>query len=94
MPRFTVKASGRTPEEVLRQVAQQLAPQMTEQCGPVIGHNAMLVDVSHDELEAEQMREALRVSGTVERAALMIGVCERTFYRRMKQYGIRNGGGD
>lgn len=91
MPRFTVKASGRTPEAVLRQVTAQLAEQMCDAVCKTLGLDGPVVDIDRKELEAQQIREALRLGRTGGDAAAMIGMSVRTFYRRMKEYGIRKG---
>lgn len=41
------------------------------------------------ELTADQILAALRANGTVLEAAKALGVSERTLYRRMDDFGIR-----
>ncbi|HAI13979.1 MAG TPA: sigma-54-dependent Fis family transcriptional regulator, partial [Phycisphaerales bacterium] len=45
---------------------------------------------SLDQLEKQAIREALRIhAGNREAAAKMLGIGERTLYRKLKEYGLK-----
>ena len=49
-----------------------------------------LTGLSLDQIEKHAIRNALRVSaGNREQAAKMLGIGERTLYRKLKEYGLK-----
>jgi len=59
----------------------------TDSTGGVVGS---LAGASLDQLEKRAIRETLRLTGgNREKAAKMLGIGERTLYRKLKEYGLR-----
>ncbi len=58
--------------------------------GPAATGGAALAGLSLDQMEKQAIREALRVTaGNREQAAKMLGIGERTLYRKLKDYGLK-----
>ncbi len=57
---------------------------------PATGAPGSLAGASLDQLEKRAIRETLRLTGgNREQAAKMLGIGERTLYRKLKEYGLR-----
>ena len=53
-------------------------------------HLGSLAGVGLDRLEKEAIRQTLQMSGgNREQAAEMLGIGERTLYRKLKEYGLK-----
>lgn len=58
--------------------------------GPGLGGGGSLAGTSLDQLEKRAIRETLRLTGgNREQAAKLLGIGERTLYRKLKEYGLR-----
>ena len=85
--RMVVTAQG--PELSLRDVPDEIrsADDATEGQGAV---GSSLAGVGLDKLEKEAIRQTLAMTaGNREQAAQMLGIGERTLYRKLKEYGLR-----
>ena len=67
----------------------ELAPEDSASQRNGVGGLHELVGKSMDEIEGMFIQETLKVtSGNREEAAKMLGIGERTLYRKIKQYGL------
>ena len=61
-----------------------------DSASPQAGIGASLAGTSLEQIEKRAIRETLRLTGgNRERAAQLLGIGERTLYRKLKEYGLR-----
>ncbi|MEM6392621.1 MAG: sigma-54 dependent transcriptional regulator, partial [Planctomycetota bacterium] len=70
---------------------RHLPPEIRDSAGlPDTGSAAPTAGVSLDQLEKQAIRETLKLTaGNREQAAKMLGIGERTLYRKLKEYGLK-----
>jgi DNA-binding NtrC family response regulator len=70
---------------------RHLPPEIAEQSGASGGGEQHVpAGMSLDQLEKQAIRNALRIhAGNREAAAKMLGIGERTLYRKLKEYGLK-----
>ena len=82
--RMTIVAQG--PEIDVRDVPEEIRSSDHDE-SPAIGS---LAGVGIDKLEKEAIRQTLAMTGgNREQAAQLLGIGERTLYRKLKEYGLR-----
>ena len=84
--RMIVTATG--PEITLRSVPPEIRSE--DDAADSQGSIGSLAGVGLDKLEKEAIRQTLAMTaGNREQAAQMLGIGERTLYRKLKEYGLR-----
>ena len=86
---MVVIADGDTlePRHLPPEIAQATAGSLTDSDG---GAKFSGGGMSLDQLEKQAIRDTLRTtSGNREQAAKMLGIGERTLYRKLKEYGLK-----
>jgi DNA-binding NtrC family response regulator len=84
--RMVVTAQG--PELSLRDVPDEI--RSSDDAADGQGSVGSLAGVGLDKLEKEAIRQTLAMTaGNREQAAQMLGIGERTLYRKLKEYGLR-----
>ena len=74
-----------------RLTAEQLPPEIRRGggVGPEATNLGQLVGISIEQAELELIRNTLRMTeGNREKAAKILGIGERTLYRKIKEYGL------
>lgn len=92
--RMVVTAQGRTlePRDVPAEIRQadEAADGQSTAGAPSNGSIGSLAGVGLDKLEKEAIRQTLAMTGgNREQAAQILGIGERTLYRKLKEYGLR-----
>jgi transcriptional regulator of acetoin/glycerol metabolism len=83
---MVVTAQG--PELSLRDVPDEI--RSSDDAADGQGSVGSLAGVGLDKLEKEAIRQTLAMTaGNREQAAQMLGIGERTLYRKLKEYGLR-----
>jgi transcriptional regulator of acetoin/glycerol metabolism len=83
---MVVTAQG--PELSLRDVPAEV--RSTDDAADAQGGVGSLAGVGLDKLEKEAIRQTLAMTaGNREQAAQLLGIGERTLYRKLKEYGLR-----
>jgi two-component system response regulator HydG len=80
------------PEEITStgDVEPEQTPESDGPAGPVGGYSGSLAGTTLEQIEKRAIRETLRLTGgNRERAAELLGIGERTLYRKLKEYGLR-----
>jgi transcriptional regulator of acetoin/glycerol metabolism len=68
---------------------KDLPPEIRPSGGEVVGTMNNLVGISIDQAEKELIRNTLKlVNGNREQAAKILGIGERTLYRKIKEYEL------
>jgi DNA-binding NtrC family response regulator len=85
---MVVSAAGRGDSEL---TVDHIPPEITSESAPDEAPAAgTLAGASLEQIEKRAIRETLRLTqGNRERAAKMLGIGERTLYRKLKEYGLR-----
>jgi len=74
----------------LRDIPDEIRTADADDPGPAAAGAARLGGVGLDTLEKEAIRQTLAMTGgNREQAATMLGIGERTLYRKLKEYGLR-----
>ena len=74
----------------VRDVPEEIRSPDHEDNSSVGGGGGSLAGVGLDKLEKEAIRQTLAMTaGNREHAAKMLGIGERTLYRKLKEYGLR-----
>jgi DNA-binding NtrC family response regulator len=74
----------------VRHIPEDVRTEDAADDGSPSSHGGSLAGTSLEQIEKRAIRETLRLTaGNREQAAKLLGIGERTLYRKLKEYGLR-----